>query len=206
MYTLYYMPGACSMAVHVALNEIGAPFTLEAVGQPRTAEFLKINPRGQVPVLKIDDFVLREGAAILTYLLDTNKSPLLPASGVERAKALEWLSFANSSLHPAYGRLFMQHKLLGEQAPSNPLYGPSIAAVRKYWDEIEQQLANQPYLCGKECTIADILVTVIANWSPNFKQPINFGPKTKALFNRIIERPTYKKALASESVTYKVAA
>ena len=100
MYKLYYSPGACSLAVHVALLEVGAKFELENVsapaGQPKSAEFLKINPRGAVPVLKIDNFILREGAAILTYILDSHKSDLLPASGLERAEALEWLSFANS--------------------------------------------------------------------------------------------------------------
>ena len=57
-----------------------------------------------------------------------------------------------------------------------------------------------------QCTVADILVTVIANWSPASKKPINFGPKTKALFTKIIARPAYAKALADEKVTYKVAA
>ena len=210
MYTLYYLPGTCSMAVDVALNEIGVEFVMHNVavdaGQPRSAEFLAINPRGNVPVLTINDFVLREGAAILTYLLDTHKSPLLPNTGLERAKALEWLAFANASLHPAYARVFFQHKVLGDDAAKNPLYAPAIAAIQKLWDDIEQQLQNQDYLCGKDCSIADILVTVIANWSPMLREPLNFGPKTKALFNRIITRPSYQKAMKSEAVTYKVAA
>lgn len=208
MYTLYYMPGACSLAVHAVLNEVGADFKIENVavpaGQPRSEEFLKINPRGGVPVLKIGDFILREGAAILTYLLDTYKNPLLPQSGLERAAALEWLSFANSSLHPAYGRCFFQHRTLGDAAKENPLYKPSIEQIQKYWNEIEERLQTRDYLCGKDCTVADILVTVIANWSPMMKEPISFGPKTKAFFTRVISRPSYQKAMAAEQVTYKV--
>ncbi len=208
MYTLYYMPGSCSLAAHVALNEVGADFKLENVavpnGQPRSPEFLKINPRGGVPVLKIDDFILREGAAILTYLLDTHKSSLLPESGLERAAALEWLSFANSTLHPIYGRCFFMHKVLGDAAKENPLYKPSIEQIQKSWNEIEELLQTRDYLCGKDCTIADILVAVIANWSPMMKEPIVFGPKTKAFFTRVISRPAFQKALAKEQVTYKV--
>ncbi len=208
MYRLYYSPGSCSMAVHVVLNEIGVDFKIENVaasaGQTKSSEFLKINPRGGVPVLKIDDFYLREGAAILTYLLETHKSPLLPESGLEMATTLEWLCFANSTLHPAYGRCFFQHRILGDAAKENPLYKPSIEQIQKYWNEIEERLQTRDYLCGNDCRVADILVTVIANWSPMMQEPINFGPKTKAFFTRVISRPAFQKALMEEQVTYKV--
>ncbi len=209
MYTLYYLPGACSLAVHVALKEVGAEYKLENIavpaGQPRSPEFLKVNPRGAAPVLKIGDFILREGAAILIYLLDNHSNSLLPKAGLERAKVLEWLAFANSTLHPAYSRCFFAHRILGDSASENPIYAPSIKSIQNYWNEIEQQLQSQDYLCGNECSIADILVTVIANWSPAMKQPINFGAKTKEFFKRVSSRPTYQEAMASEGVTYKVA-
>ena len=208
MYTLYYSPGACSLAVHVALEEVGAKYQLVAAkadGKP-TPEFLKINPRGAVPVLDHDGFIQREGAAILTTLLDEHRSPLLPAAGNARAAALEWLAFANSTLHPAYSRMFGLNAALGDKAAENPLYDAAIANIQKWWDDIEKRLTTSPYLAGEECTIADILVTVIANWSPAAKKPINLGPKAKALFTKIIARPAYQKALADENVTYKVAA
>ncbi len=71
MYTLYGMTGSCSMAVHVILNELNVPFTVEDVrapeGQPRPAEFMKLNPRGSVPVLVVDGQPIREGGAIIAY-------------------------------------------------------------------------------------------------------------------------------------------
>jgi glutathione S-transferase len=210
MYTLYYTPGACSMAVHVALREVGAAFNLENVaaspGEPKPASFLAINPRGSVPVLKKDNFVLREGAAILTTLLDEHKSPLLPQSGQDRARALEWLAFANSTLHPAYGRLFFLKGMLGDKAKDDAIFAAAVQSVQKLWDDVEQQLGKSAYLCGSEPTIADILVTVIANWSQYFPKPIQYGAKTKALFSRIIARPSYQQALAAEQVDYKAAA
>lgn len=210
MYTLYYIPGACSMAVHVALNEIGAPVTLKNVsvsdGQPRPAEFLALNPRGSVPVLQADGFAIRENMAILTYLLDTHKSPLLPQSGAARAQALEWLAFANATLHPAYGRAFFLGRQFGATAAENPVYQAAIDAIQKYWDEIETRLQSQPYLCGTECTMADILVTVIANWAGWLKKPIQFGTHTKEYLRRVSSRPSYQKALASEQIEYKAAA
>ncbi len=207
MYKLYYSPGSCSLAVHAVLNEINADFELVNVstpaGQPRSAEYLKINPRGSVPTLQIGDFVLREGAAIMMHLLDNHDNDLLPKSGLERAAALEWLCFANSTLHPAYSRCFAQHRVLGDAAQANAMYKPSIALIQKYWDEIEARLQKQNYLCGDQCTIADILVTVIANWSFAMKEPINFQAKTKEYFARVISRPSFAKALATENVTYK---
>src|SRR5258706_9907840 len=93
MYTLYYSPGACSMAVHVVLGELGVPFetvnTSIPEGKNRSPEFLKINPRGQVPVLVEDGVVLREGAAIMITLMEKHNSPMLPKSGRERASTIE---------------------------------------------------------------------------------------------------------------------
>ena len=210
MYQLYYAPGACSMSVHVLFNELNQPVELHRVllseGQQQTPEFLKLNPRGQVPLLVEDGTPIAEGAAQIIYLADKFQSPLLPRDGLARAKALEWLMFANATLHPAYARVFFLHKNLGEGAEQNPLYAPAIAAVQKLWDLVEAQLANQPYLCGQDITVADILVTVMANWGGWLKQPVAQGPKTKALLARVIARPSYQKALATEQVEYKAAA
>jgi glutathione S-transferase len=198
------------MAVHVALNEIGSKFELKNVsvpqGQPKSPELLKVNPRGIVPVLEIDGFILREGAAILTHLLETNKNEFLPKSGNEKAAALEWLAFANSSLHPLYGRLFFMKKTFGDEAQKNPVFDATIAQIQKYWDEVEARLEKQEYVAGNKITIADILITVIANWSVAFGSAIKFGDKTKKYFGKIIARPSFKKALEVEGVTYKVAA
>ncbi|MFZ4541263.1 MAG: glutathione S-transferase family protein [Rickettsiales bacterium] len=210
MYTLYYLPGAYSLAVHVALLEVGEKFDLVNVavpdGQPRPAEFLKVNPRGNVPVLVKEGFVLREGAAILTMLLDEHKSPLLAQSGDARATALEWLAFANASLHPAYGRVFFMMKALGAGFKDNAMYMPSVKALQILWDDVEQRLGSSEYLAGEHVSVVDILVTVISNWTPLISQDITFGPKTTALFARVVARPTYQKAMEAENITRKVAA
>ena len=208
MYKLYYSPGACSMAIHVALNECNQPVTLEKIDlqAPRPPEFLKVNPRGQVPVLVDDDQVIREGAAILIYLLEKHKSPLLPASGKDRTMAIEWLMFANASLHPAYSRGFFIMKNAQDPAKEQ-LLNTAIAMINKLWADIEQRLGEKPYLAGDSITMADILVSVIGNWiawyPPN---SIQIGPRTKKMFQTVIARPAYAKALAAEHVEYKAAA
>ena len=208
MYKLYYAPGTCSMAVHVALLECNQELSMERVdfSQPRSPEYLKLNPRGSVPVLVDDGQVIREGAAILIHILEKCKSPLLPASGKERAIALEWLMFANATMHPAYARCFFLKRNGEDGAVKDKMMDNAAAAINKLWDEVEQRLSQNAYICGSECSIADILLTVIATWSGNIPRPINFGPNTKKLFRTVISRPAYMKALDAEKVEYKVAA
>ncbi|HRQ60155.1 MAG TPA: glutathione S-transferase family protein [Alphaproteobacteria bacterium] len=208
-YELYCLSGACSMAVHVVLNELGQDVKLHmmdrATNQIKSPEFLKLNPRGQIPVLVEDGKALREGAAQIVYLCDKHPSPLLPKSGWERATALQWLMFANSSLHPAYSRTGW----LGKNTPEGDIQKNAITEARKQiqgmWDEVEAHLATQgtTFVAGKDVTAGDIVLTVIANWNP---QNYTFGPKTKALFKAVTARPAYQKALAAEDVEYKAAA
>ena len=207
MYKLYFSAGACSMAIHVALNECGQAVTLEKVDlqAPRSPEFLKINPRGQVPVLVDGDEVLREGAAILIHILDKHQSPLLPKSGPARDAALEWLMFCNATLHPAYGRTFFLMRNAPDAA-KDQLFDVSVKMINKLWNEVEERLGKTTWLAGDQITAADILMTVIANWSPRMPKPVTLGPRTKKLLQTVIARPAYKKALETEQVEYKAAA
>ena len=207
MYKLYYSPGACSMATHVLLNELGEKIILVNVGEAsgeNKREMLKINPRGTVPTLVDDGQVIREGAAIILHLLGKHKNALLPASGPERTTAIEWLMFANATLHPAYARGFFALKNFEGEFQAKVL-GVVIPMINKLWEEVEERLANSPYIAGKELTAADILITVIANWSGKFAG-IQIGENTKNLFRKVIARPSYQKALATEQVEYKAAA
>lgn len=205
MYTLYYSPGACSLAVHALLIESGAEFTLKKAAE-HAAELKSHNPRAVVPTLLVDGQVLREGAAILTYICEEEKSPLLPAGGWARAKAQEWLAFANSTLHPKYSVCFGMLKSEGAGAKENPLYQAQVAKIQSHWDEVEQELASKDYLCGPAMTVADILMAVIANWSPRISEEITFGERTRSYLARVSGKPSYQKAMQEEGVQYQAAA
>lgn len=211
MYKLYYSPGACSLAVHVALHECGAQFeavnTAIGEGKNKTEASLKINPRGQVPVLMDGETPIREGGAILTYLLDKEKSSLLPSSGLQRATALEWLMWCNASLHPVYSRLFWLNRVVKDEAQKKALLGAAIEVINSYWDEAEARLGKQAYLAGEQITMADILMTVIADWNGWLPEPIKFGPNVTRVLRAVSQRPAYQKALAAEGIAaYKAAA
>ena len=109
MLTLYFAPGSSSMAVHIALHEIGVPFAgrpLSFKNDLRAPAFLALNPEGKVPVVMIDGRPLTEVAAILFYLAKRfPEAELLPRDDAEaEAQALSWMSFIASTLHPARQR------------------------------------------------------------------------------------------------------
>lgn len=203
-YKLYYKPGACSMAVHIILNELNVPF--EAIKQDdlKAPDFVKLNPRGQVPLLIVDGEPVKEGAAIITYLLDTHANNLMPKSGIERAKALEWLMWCNASLHPACSKIFGLKKpsadILDVKAKDD-LQTLFLEQVQSLWDEADARLAKTKYLAGDQVTAADILMAVIANWGVGTP-----GANVKRVLKDVVTRPSYQKALAAEQIQYKAAA
>jgi glutathione S-transferase len=206
MYTLYGTPGTCSLALHVVLNEIGCQFqwkNVSAESAPEAREsFLKLNPLGAVPVLQDGALTLTEGAAILLYLCEKHNSPLLPKEEAARAKALEWLMFANATVHPAYGRGFFLKKMCSNNESCKPLIEATVERINTLWGLVEKQLEKTPYCAGQTLTCADILLTVIANWSRNIPGTIVFSPQTKALFQKVCTLPCFTKALAQEEVSY----
>lgn len=200
-YKFYYKPGACSMAVHVILNELNVPF--EAIRQDdlKAPDFLKMNPRGQVPLLLVGDEPVKEGAALIAWLLDTHDNNLMPKSGLARAKALEWLMWCNASLHPACGRIFGLAKMPLDDATKAQLSPLLMNAVQALWDEADARLAKTAYLAGDQLTAADILLAVIANWGVG--QP---GAHVKRVLKDVVARPAYQKTLAAEQIAYKAVA
>ena len=210
MYTLYAMHGTCSMAVHVLLNELNQPVNVVDVsastGAVNRPEFLKLNPVGQVPVLVDDGHAMTEGGAILSYLADKHQSPMMPKSGAPRATALQWLMFANATMHPAYARVFFIKRNLEDGEVKDKLMAVAVAKINELWAIVDARLASNPYICGAELTAADILLTVIANWTHNVPQPVTFGANVKRLLKEVSTRPAYIQALKAEGVEYKAAA
>ena len=222
--TFYYSPGVCSMIPRFALNYLEIPYEPILVplhidpdkdkkGDKKKIydEFLKINPIGQVPVLKEDDFVLAEGAAILIYILEKKPNTLLTATkGQQRATELQWLMFFNASLHPSYAKAFAmnrKHEFANEEeiTAGRTLTGFTGKFIQKHMDIVEKRLEKSTFLAGDRMTIGDVGLTIISNWRnsvhENTKREITFGPKTLALFNKVLEDPVLKTTLAQEEVT-----
>ncbi len=196
MYTLYFMPGACSLATQVILRELNQSVTL--INKDTLENFTDINPVGTVPVLTDDTQTITEGAAILLHLLDKHSNTLMPAQGDARTKAIQQLLFANATMHPAYGRLFFIAQNLEEPAAKQSAFDQAADSINQLWKVVEEQLTNQPYLGGGDASAADILLAVYARWGKYFPVTINIGPNTAQMLERIWQRPTFLAALAAE--------
>lgn len=161
---LYYSKGACSLAIRIAIHEIGAPCEFTAVNlktkQTETGEnFLEINPKGAVPALEIDDkTLLTENVAIQQYLADTFKAhEMLPAIGnFERYRVIEWLSYVSSEIHKSFGPFFNPH--LSDEVKN------TAAKILKGKLQFVNDHLKGTYLTGETFTSADCYLFVMLSW------------------------------------------
>lgn len=204
MYTLYYNPGVCSLAIHALLIELNQEVKLM---RPSEVEnYAEINPTGAVPVLVDGDLVIREGAAIALHLLEKHPSAFLPSEGAARTNAIQWLMIANATVHPAYSKMFFANRAIEDEKVKLDTLKKGAAAVEKIWADIDKHLENNAYVCGDQPTMADFMLTIYANWGQFFPVEIAIGDNVKRMFRNIIARPSYKAALEAEQVEYKAAA
>ena len=206
MYTLYYSPGTASMVVHLALLEIGAPFTLKLVdfdkGAQRDPDYLKLNPQGVVPTLVIDGKPMTESAAILMMLADRHpEANLAPSLGTAARDAwYQWIVYLSNSLAATYRFWFYPPDL------GTPEHTPETrAALQKkiatVWDRLDAHLAaNGPYLLGENMSGADLLLLMLMRWSRNMPRPVTDWPTLKRYADRMRQRQSWAKLYAAEGL------
>ncbi|MEC8631699.1 MAG: glutathione transferase GstA [Pseudomonadota bacterium] len=199
---LFYKPGACSLASHIVLHEIGQAFDIEAVdtSEGKTAggaDYLAINPKGYVPALQMDDGgVLTEGPAILQFLSDTApQAGLAPEAGnLSRAKVLEHLTYVASELHKSFGPLFRSASTDEQKDAARELVG-------KKFDHIETLLSDgRDFLVDGAFSIADAHLFTISNWANFTGIDLANWPNLAAYVNRIAARPATQAAMRAEGL------
>ena len=122
---LYYAPTACSIAPHIALEEIGVPFEARRIdlgaGQQTSPDYLAVNPQGRVPALVIDGETVTEVPALLTYIASlAPEAGLAPPPGtLAFARCFEWLGFLSSSLHVAYAQFRRPGRFVAQGSPAS---------------------------------------------------------------------------------------
>ncbi len=205
MYTLYYSPGACSLAIHTLLIESDQPF--DVVNKNDLEDFSTITPLGAVPVLKIGNELIREGAAQALYLIEKHDLDLLPKAGSpDRAKALEWLLFGNATMHPAYSKMFFSLRAISDEASRHEALQVAAGVAGKLWALVDKQLAKTRFVTGDKLSVADIMLAVYANWGGYFDVDIPLGANVRRMLAEVSAWPSFAKALAAEGVEYRAAA
>ncbi|AMO23383.1 glutathione transferase GstA [Ramlibacter solisilvae] len=193
---LYYTPGYCSLAVHIALREAGAEFALEKV-DTASPEFRAINPRGYVPVLELDDGSRHtEAAALLQYVGDLAPGKgLMPAAGSRaRFEALQWLTFISSELHKQFSP-WLFHK---ETADTTRKAVQDKIAARLA--ELDARLARREWLLGGTFSVADAYLFAIVNWAPWVGLSLKAYPALAAYMDRVRSRSQVRAALEAEGL------
>jgi glutathione S-transferase len=207
MYTLYYAPGSASLAVHLALLEIGAPFRLERVELPvdpsRDAAYLRLNPRGQVPTLLIDGQPYFESAALLMALADRHPEANLapPVGSAERAAYYQWLLFLATALGAPFRSWFLPHDLALESLPEPVRDGLRIKLERAFAQLDAHLAAHGPYMLGAQISAVDLLALMYMRWSRNMPRPATEWPALRAFADRLRQRPSWKKLYEAEGLT-----
>jgi len=199
---LYYAPGVCSRAVHIALRESGLDHELERVDlQTKTtetgADYRRVNPLGYVPALELDGGeVLLEAPAVLQYVADLRpETGLAPAAGtLERVRLQAQLNFTAAELQKSFGPFFAPVK------PEGALREQALARLRSRFDTLEALLADgRPHVLGAAFTVADAYTFVVASWAPSIDLDLAAWPHVQAYVARIAARPKVQEVLAREA-------
>jgi len=197
---LYFSPAACSLAPHIALHELGVPFTTVKVDL-RThkladgTDYYTVNPKGYVPLLELPDGDrLSEVAVILQYIADRKPGTLAPAFGtMERYHLMEWLNFIATEVHRQFAPLWY---------PTTPdaTKEAQRAKLATRFDYIAKALATQPYLTGEAFSIADAYLFTVVNWSGTLKVDLARWPALQQFQARVAARPKVRQAMREEGL------
>lgn len=211
-YRLYYSPGACSLAVHVVLEEIDTPFALHEVsvarGETQQSAYLAMNPKGRVPVLEIPSEAkpLTELPAILVYLARRHpEAGLLPASPIAEARVLEWLAWLADWVHGVgYGELWRPQRFcVQDPTLHEALRANGRRIVHEAYATIEQKLGDgRRWAVASGYSIADPFLLVLYRWGNRIGMHMcEQYPAWSAHTQRMLERPAVKRTLEREAIS-----
>ena len=197
---LYYAPGACSLSPHIALLEAGLPYDLVKVDLRAKKlengdDYLKVNPKGQVPALALDSGELvTEGPVIVQMIADKAGKNLAPArDSAERYKLLEWLNYITGELHKNFGPMFSP--VLADEAKA--FFKERVMGKFKY---VDSQLAGRDYLMGQHFTVADGYLFTVLGWAPHVSLDLGKWPVIQQYAARIAQRPKVIEAMKAEGL------
>ena len=198
---LYYLAGACSLATYISLLEAGQKFEAHAVsrGDKRTddgKDYFTINAKGYVPALVLDNGeVLTENVAVLSYVATLNPAAMLapPMGTLGFFRVVEWLAFINSEVHKNFGMLFR---------PTTPDAAKAMAKenLQLRLGYVEKTLGDEPWLTGRDFTVADAYLYVVLSWSGRVGVDLSSMPKLTDFLARGNARPTVIAARKGEGL------
>lgn len=202
MPTLYYAPGTCALAAHLALEMAGAAYRAERIDfksqQQRSPEYLKLNPKGRVPVLVTDRGVLTETPALLLYIAQTwpeaGLAPLGDAFAL--AKVNEFNSYLCSTVHVAHAHKGRGHRWVDDEAAIEAMKKKVAQNMTDCFALIESGMLQGPWVLGERFSVCDLYLFTIGGWLEGDGVDPKQFPKLMALRERLQQEPAVRKVLA----------
>jgi glutathione S-transferase/GST-like protein len=196
MYKLYWARESGAMAPQALFEEIGVEYDKIVIdlekGEHKSAEFLSVNPMGQIPALILPDGTLMtEAAAMLLEIADRHaEAGLAPAAGsAERARFLRWLFFLSSSIYPAVLRVYYSERFSTEPSAAEGIKAAAEAELDEQFEILDAALDPGPYLLGETFSAVDIMLWMLIQWHPEPTRLFERAPRVERFAGLVQERP-----------------
>ena len=205
MLTLYYTPGACSLASHVALAEAGADYRLRlvdfAVAEQRSAAYLGVNPKGRVPALVTDRGVLTENPAILAYVATQYPAAALAPlhDPFEFARMQAFNSYLGATVHVAHAHLRRPERWADDAAARAELQRKAPEVMAACFQMIEDEYLAGPWVLGESYSVADAYLFTLTQWLPGHGVDVARYPRVAAHLAQMLTRPAVQAVLEAEA-------
>jgi glutathione S-transferase len=202
MLTLYYGPGACSMASHIVLEESGEKYEPRrmdlAKGEQRTEAYMKLNPQGRVPLLQLDNGEpLAENTAILPYL--GKRFGLWPTDPLADAKALSLIGFFASSVHPAHAHVGRPERYTADTSAHPGIKEQGLKTFHGHLKQIDGMLSGREWF-GDKYSVLDPYGFVFYTWGVRRELPMGELKNYTAFKDRMTKRPAVGRVLEDEKI------
>jgi glutathione S-transferase len=202
MLKLYFAPGVCATASHIGLEESGAKYDSQVVSfaenEQKSREYLKINPRGRVPALVIDEGTIVENTAILDYVAAKFAPHLMPKDPVQRARAISLMAWFSNNVHPSFTHISRPERFATDPAVHDHLKAVGRENFHANLKEIDGLLAGKPWILGEQFSVVDGYALVFYGWGKRIGLPVAELKNYTAWKDRMLARPAVKRVLERE--------
>ena len=203
---LYYYPANANLAPHILLEEAGCEYELVLVDrrsdQQKSADYLRLNPNGRIPVLASGELVLFEAAAICLYLADLYPvARLAPALGTpERAHFYKWLTYLTNTVQPAYMAFRYPEQYTDEPQAQEGVRRAALERLARAFRVLDEALAPGPFLLGSEYSACDAYLYMLTWWAERLSPPPSVLPGVSRCVRAVAARAATRRACASEGI------
>ena len=203
---LYYAPGACSLASHIALEEVGLPYETQkmnlAEGDQRKPDYLRINPRGRGPTLVVDGEPMTENVGIMTFVAGGNPDAgIWPKKTFDQAKLVSTMAWLSNTVHTTYAHLVRAERYADDDAAKEAIKAKARGTYEGYLREIDALLNGHKWSIANQYTVADGYLLVFYRWGNRQKMPVRELRHYSALVDRVLARKAVQKVMSDEGIT-----